>query len=643
MPTLSVQVSDVTQGIGEEYGDPEVFQTLCFEFGVELDPEEVVEEEINRNEFHPLYDPNEQGKIQQLFKIDVPANRYDLLCREGLVTALRIFLGKESVPNFHKVPQPLQLAAENPTKMIVAPSTASIRPFVVCAVLRNVTFTKRSYESFIKLQEILHHNICRGRTLVAIGTHDLDTIQGPFRYEARAPQDIKFKPLKRDKEFRGDELIEFYENDPRGKDIKPYVKIIKDSPVYPVIYDKNGVVLSLPPLINGEHSKITLETKNVFIECTATDKTKANIVLDTVCCMFSQYCANPYEIESVDVEFEEPVVSPFENTTIKSYVTPDLNVYEMRAQMSYIRSLTGIENIAPEVAIQLLTKMMLPGEYDSKTDEVVVVVPPTRSDVLHACDVAEDVGIAYGYNKIKEDMRVPPVLTTGKELPINLLSDLLRLEIAQAGYTEVLTLALISKEEAFDFMGVPKEDRPEVVELSRPKTIEFQMCRTQLVPGLLKCLQENKEVEISSGLRIFEISDVVLVDRTTDTNARNERHLAALYTGNTSGTEIVHGLVDRVFQLMDIAPATTYAGASDAEKLQKKADAEKGTYALRADASNKSYFPGRCANIVHVRNDGAEVIVGQIGALHPDVLGSFKLKYPVSVVEINLQYFLGIV
>lgn len=41
-------------------------------------------------------------------------------------------------------------------------------------------------------------------------------------------------------------------------------------------------VLSLPPIINGAHSAITLNTKNVFIECTATDLTKANIVLNTM-------------------------------------------------------------------------------------------------------------------------------------------------------------------------------------------------------------------------------------------------------------------------------------------------------------------------------------------------------------------------
>lgn len=31
--------------------------------------------------------------------------------------------------------------------------------------------------------------------MVAIGTHDLDTVEGPFTYEALPPEQIKFKPL----------------------------------------------------------------------------------------------------------------------------------------------------------------------------------------------------------------------------------------------------------------------------------------------------------------------------------------------------------------------------------------------------------------------------------------------------------------
>lgn len=56
--------------------------------------------------------------------------------------------------------------------------------------------------------------------------------------------------------------------------MKQYLSIIKDSSVYPVITDSNGTVLSMPPIINGYHSRITLATKNIFIECTATDLKK---------------------------------------------------------------------------------------------------------------------------------------------------------------------------------------------------------------------------------------------------------------------------------------------------------------------------------------------------------------------------------
>lgn len=77
--------------------------------------------------------------------------------------------------------------------------------------------------------------------------------------------------------------------------LKPYLRIIQGKPVYPVILDSKDTVLSFPPIINSEHSKITLKTKNVFIEITATDENKASLVLDTIVCMFSQYSSNKYK------------------------------------------------------------------------------------------------------------------------------------------------------------------------------------------------------------------------------------------------------------------------------------------------------------------------------------------------------------
>ena len=89
--------------------------------------------------------------------------------------------------------------------------TARIRPYVSGAILRNIKFTKERYESFIGLQDKLHQNLARQRTLVAIGTHDLDTIKGPFTYEALPPEDIHFVPLNQTKSMNGVEMMTFYQ------------------------------------------------------------------------------------------------------------------------------------------------------------------------------------------------------------------------------------------------------------------------------------------------------------------------------------------------------------------------------------------------------------------------------------------------
>lgn len=89
--------------------------------------------------------------------------------------------------------------------------TLRIRPFVSGAILRNIKFTKERYDSFIALQDKLHQNLARQRTLVAIGTHDLDTIEGPFTYEALPPEEIQFVSLNQTKSMNAVELMKFYE------------------------------------------------------------------------------------------------------------------------------------------------------------------------------------------------------------------------------------------------------------------------------------------------------------------------------------------------------------------------------------------------------------------------------------------------
>lgn len=84
--------------------------------------------------------------------------------------------------------------------------------------------------------------------------------------------------------------------------------------------------------------------------------------------------------------------------------------------------------------------MGLESQTKSNT-EAYVTIPPNRHDILHACDILEDIGISYGFNNI--DMVLPQTLTIGSQFKLNKISDQLRFELARCGFTEALTFSLV--------------------------------------------------------------------------------------------------------------------------------------------------------------------------------------------------------
>ena len=634
MPTLAVEKDILFAHMGRTYTD-EAFDELCFEFGVELDEITSEREEAQKSETVKL-SKDQISKLSEkiIYKIDVPANRYDLLCVEGLSRAIKIFLGDMEAPVYRMVGE-----ASPATAMTVMKSnTDKIRPFVVCAILRDVTFDQERYDSFMDLQDQLHRNLCRQRTLVAIGTHDMDAIKPPFKYDARDPTQISFVPLTPDdRTFTAKDLMEHYETEPTCKHLKPYVPIIKNSPVYPVILDSEETVLSLPPIINGSKSKITLGTKSVFIECTATDLTKANIVLDTVVTMFSEHCAQPFTVEPVTVNYQDDA-----GTIVDSYTTPLLYTRKEQAKVDFCNSLIGIQISAEEMKT-LCNKVQLGPAQLLENDSILeVTVPPTRSDILHAVDIAEDIGIAFGYNNIVR--KVPTTNAVGGEQPLNLLGDLLRDEIGRAGYTEVLTHGLCSTHDNFTALRRPVTA---AVSLSNPANVEYEVIRTTLLPGLLKTLQHNKSASFTDGFKLFEISDVVLPDdkhvvTETVVGCKNARRVCAVYAGKTSGFEIIHGLVDRIMTLTEVAPEAAYSANSANPKEEKYRVSREGwTYTIapieEGDADAGTYFPGRAASILLTTPDKKQTRIGSFGILHPEVLSNFDIQYPSSCVELDLE------
>jgi len=632
MPTVSVVRDALFECLGRTYTDEE-FDELCFSYGLELD--DITTEAppalggrarsgTGGADAPPPPDP------VVMYKVEVPANRYDLLCLEGLSAALRVFIGADTVaPDYTLVPD-VAAGAEPPLTLTVSASANAIRPYIVAAVLRGVGLTPARYRSLIDTQDKLHATLCRRRSLVAIGTHDAATVRGPLRYGAEDPAEIRFVPLAGDTELDGHGVVALYEQDAQ---LKKYTPLLAGAPAYPVVRDASGAVLSLPPLINGDRTKVTLDTTDILIECTATDLTKAGMVLNTLVACYARWAANPFTVEPVRVEYEAflpPTVVAEEvdgaSTRVghpHTLVTPDLSRPTVDASVAYINGAVGVTLTADRI-VELLRRMQVPASASATDDggdaTVSVSVPINRPDIIHACDVMEDVAIAYGFDDIPEHPLT--TATVASQTPLNRLSDLLRSQaLATAGFTEVLTWVTVSTaENTSDLCRTTPADAARAVVIGNPKTAEFQQCRTSLLPGVLKTLRENRKAAVP--LRLFELGDVVHVAPDTETGAVNVRRLAAVYAGVAAGFEIMAGLLQEV---MGALGATRVPGGGGA-----------GTWDLSPDTcTDGAFFDGRRADIVY----GGRV-VGVLGWVHPQVLANFSLFYPSSALELDVEAFL---
>lgn len=245
---------------------------------------------------------------------------------------------------------------------------------------------------------------------------------------------------------------------------------------------------------------------------------------------------------------------------------------------------------------------------------MLVSVPPTRPDVLHAADVMEDVAIAYGFNNIART--APATVTAGRAQPLNTLSDLLRVETALAGFTEVLTWVLCSQADNFDNLGLHDNGATAAV-VANPASVDVQAVRASLLPGVLRTLGHNKEAPLP--VRLFELGDVVLLDPSRDVGARNVRRLLALTCNTRAGFEVVHGLLDRLMEMLHV-PAHPHEGyhTAAAQLLQQG-----------------PWLSGRVADITFRGK-----LVGRMGVLHPDVLARFDVVHPCSALELDIEPFL---
>ncbi len=418
--------------------------------------------------------------------VEITPNRPDLFSIEGLARALDSFHGRK--PRNYSAKKSQYVAK-------IDPSIGKSRPYFVSAVVKNVRMDESALKSLIQLQEKLHETVGRKRKKVAIGVHNADEVVFPLEY--RFVKNERFVPLDFDREMDIPELLESH---PKGR---AYAHLVKDG--YPMLYDRKGVI-SFPPIINSERTRVTEKTRNLVIDITGTHLGTLKGVLNILVCALADRGGEIYEV------------------AVGKATCPELEPVKMAVQAEEISKLLG-QKFSKKQIFENLARLGWPN--DGKN----ALVPPYRMDVSHYADMAEDVAIAIGYNNFEPSL--PNFFTPGA-LAYN--NDDVRQAMVGLGFVEVVNYALTNERK---LKLVHKDSRP--VKVLNPKTEEFTLLRTNLAVSLLDNLALNRSQELP--IRIFEIGRAY--------EGKEKIHLAFAMSAEAIDFSAIRGVLQSVSSVME--------------------------------------------------------------------------------------------
>jgi phenylalanyl-tRNA synthetase beta chain len=504
-----------------------------------------------------------EGVDGDSIRVEYSPNRPDFGTDYGIARSLKGLMGKA-------VGLPTYPVSRSATRVDVEKGMARLRPFISCAVVEGLGMDAEDVRQLLSLQEDLHNGIGRRRRLMAIGLHDAGRVVPPVAYCAK-PGGFRFTPLGEDREMSISEVLS---GTARGA---AYSGSLLSMELFPIIIDSAGTVLSFPPIVNGRTTAVGTRTKSVLVEVTGV---REETVEDALAIMATTLGEMGGRVRSVKVV-----------TGKESRWTPDLSPNRVPLDEELVREVTGLSLTSAQIR-GCLAKSRL-GLASGK-----VLVPRYRTDLLHAVDVAEEVALGYGIDRMTP--LYPPSGSPGGFHPFEQLLDRTADVMAESGLIEMMTQELTSRERLFGAFA--REGEPSL-SVEEPKSSERSVLRDTVLPSLLGALSANVKEEYPQ--KVFEIGRVF--ERKGSLAAESWNLACVIAHSHASFTEAKAQLESML---------GTLAGAS----------------AGTPPVSHWAFSDGRAASIVV----GGERM-GVIGEVKPEALVAFGLGVPASAFELSLS------
>ena len=515
-----------------------------------------------------------EGVDSDVIRIEYNPNRPDFASDYGIVRALRGLLEIETgIPKF-------RLSAKKEYAININESVQQVRPFIVAIVAKKGKLDEETIKQLIGMQEDLHNGIGRRRRKASIGIHNLDPIKFPVTYKT-VNKDFSFVPLD---QICSQQIKSILKSSGPGKE---YGYILEKKDQYPIIIDSENKVLSLPPIINSNVTKVNVDTNNLFVEVTGINQKSAEDILAILA--ITLYDAG-FQIQNVSI-----------NNFDGSVYAPKMEPYHIQVDPIFINRLLGLDFSINQIVKYLRKSRLNANEIAKK--RVDCIVPRYRTDIIHAIDVVEEVAIGYGIYNLKPT--ISPSTASGQKNSLSIYIDIIRQTLIGLQMLEVVNHSIVGRKIQYELPGVNKPNK--ILAVDGPKSVQYEILRDTLIPSLLASLSRNVHEEYPQRLfeigKIFQWTDIV-------------KEYWSL------GVVVAHNKADytEVKSLMQALLKTSFGKAAFTQVI-----------------THPIFITGRCAGIVV-----DEKYVGIIGEITPLAIDNFKVRVPVAAFELNLSELLPI-
>jgi phenylalanyl-tRNA synthetase beta chain len=499
-------------------------------------------------------------------RVEYSPNRPDFSTDYGIARAMNGILGL-------KLGLPAYKAKAGSIKVTVDRRLRRIRPFIACLVARNLELDAEGIRQLISMQEDLHNGLARKRQKAAIGLHNLDAVLPPVRYFA-AQDTFSFVPLGETTKMTVNEILE------RTDQGRTYARVLGGAKAFPILQDSAGMVLSFPPIINGSQTKVDTGTKNLFVDVTSTVDEVGEGILSIMAATLADAGAR---LESVLVKY-----------SYRSVRTPNLSPSRIRLDIGLVRDVLGLNLSRPMISSCLSrSRLKLVGNQ--------VLIPRYRIDLLHPVDIAEEVALGYGIDRL--DPVYAPSTEAGQLNSFVTKLDRLATIASASGLMETAGYELIDEISLFANFDRAPTDK---IEVENPKSRDHSILRDSLIPSLMSVLSRNGKEDYPQ--RIFEIGRVFK----RDAQSVGESWHFCAFTAHSAAT---------------FSEAKMY--------LQGILRVGIGVEARTEQSGHWAFVPGRSAGVM-----ANGKTVGHIGEVKPSALASFGVSVPVSGFEVDVDALL---